>query len=443
MENKARILIVDDTPLSLKMIGAMLARNYEVISAEPGQKALDIATGSNPPDLILLDVLMPKMDGYEVLARLKQDPKTSHIPVIFLTAMTKSIEESHGLELGAVDYLTKPVHVETLLARVRTHVELKRGRDLLRDQNNQLERQVEERTAHLRAALEEQQALNQQLADAQKHLLQADKMASLGQLAAGVAHEINNPVSFVNTNLGALERYVEAMFAIIAAADEAAARAPDSAEFATYQQVKKAKDFEFLREDMVQTLGESHEGLNRVRKIVADLKNFAHKGSDSLETFSIHDGIDSTLNIVWNDLKYKCTVDKQYASDLPEIEGYRSQLNQVFMNLLVNAGHAIAQSGKITIATERDGDEHIKIRISDTGSGIPPEHLARIFDPFFTTKPVGQGTGLGLSLAINIIHKHQGDIGCDSVVGQGTTFTIRLPIRQNRSLGSSGTSSTA
>lgn len=409
------------------MIAAMLAKDYQVLTADCGQQALDLATGPTPPDLILLDVMMPEMDGYQVLARLRQHPQACNIPVIFLTAMTELAEESQGLESGAVDYLTKPVHASILLARVRTQIELKQGRDRLRDQNAQLEQLVEQRTAHLRASLEEQQMLNDKLAETQRHLLQADKMASLGQLAAGVAHEINNPVSFVNTNLGALERYTEAMFAIIEAADKAAAHAPDSSDYAVYQQIKRDKDFEFLREDVVQTLSESHDGLARVRKIVADLKSYAHRGSDKLEFFSVHDGIDSTLNIVWNDLKYKCTVDKQYAADLPDIQGYPSQLNQVFMNLLVNAGHAIEHNGKITITTERDGEEHIKIRISDTGSGISPENLAHIFDPFFTTKPVGQGTGLGLALAIKIIHKHQGHISCDSVVGAGTTFTLRLP----------------
>ena len=272
----------------------------------------------------------------------------------------------------------------------------------------------------LRQNLERQVQLNRKLEEAQNQLLQSEKMASIGQLAAGVAHELNNPISFVHSNMGSLEAYIRTLFEIV----EAGALPGGVADV---ERLKKAKDYDFIRQDIIQLLNESRDGLERVRKIVGDLRSFSRVGQIDWQWADLHKGIDSTLNIVWNELKYKCTVAKKYA-DLPEVYCLPSQLNQVFMNLLVNAAQAIEERGNITIRTGRQGDKEVWVEVADTGKGIPAENLNRVFEPFFTTKPVGQGTGLGLSLSYGIAVKHQGRIAVASEVGKGSTFRVTIPI---------------
>ena len=268
----------------------------------------------------------------------------------------------------------------------------------------------------------------QQLQQAQQQLLQSDKMASVGQLAAGVAHEINNPIGFISSNLGSLEKYLKDIFELLNMYEGAEAAMPEAAR-AEVRSAKQRKDIAFLREDVPMLISESRDGITRVKKIVQDLKDFSHvDNSEEWQWADLHKGLDSTLNIVWNEIKYHAEVIKEYG-DIPEVECLPSQLNQVFMNLLVNAAHAIHEKGIITIRTGTQGEE-VSIRIADTGKGISPENLKRIFDPFFTTKPVGKGTGLGLSLSYGIMQKHHGCIEVQSEVGKGTTFTLWLPIRQ-------------
>jgi signal transduction histidine kinase len=267
----------------------------------------------------------------------------------------------------------------------------------------------------------------QQIAQAQDQLLQSDKMASVGQLAAGVAHEINNPIGFVYSNLGSMEKYLKDIFGLLDVYEAAEAALPEAAR-AEVRSAKQQKDLAFLREDVPMLMKESRDGITRVKKIVQDLKDFSHvDASDEWQWVDLHKGLNSTLNIVWNEIKYHAEVKKEYG-DIPEVECFPSQLNQVFMNLLVNAAHAITDKGIITIRTGRQGEE-VFIRIADTGKGIPEENLKRIFDPFFTTKPVGKGTGLGLSLSYGIMQKHNGRIEVQSEVGKGTTFTLWLPIK--------------
>jgi PAS domain S-box-containing protein len=286
------------------------------------------------------------------------------------------------------------------------------------------ERQAVERA--LAANLAHEQQLNKKLEEAQNQLLQSEKMASIGQLAAGVAHELNNPIGFVSSNLGSLESYLTDLFAVDDAYAEAEAAAPDCDQLVRVRAIKREKDYDFLRSDIVQLLAESKDGLARVAKIVKDLKDFSRAGEATMQWADLHQGLDSTLNIIWNELKYKCTLHKEYG-ELPEVWCVPAQLNQVFMNLLVNAAHAIPEAGDIVIRTGRQGDQ-VFVAISDSGVGIAAENLNRIFEPFFTTKPVGQGTGLGLSLSYSIVKKHQGRIEVESTPGKGTTFTVWLPI---------------
>lgn len=283
-------------------------------------------------------------------------------------------------------------------------------------------------TEELTSTLSAQRQLNKRLEEAHNQLLQSEKMASIGQLAAGIAHELNNPIGFVHSNLGTLESYLRDLMEIIDAYAKGLQENNDHPALqSAMARLREERDFDYVRGDISQLLAESKDGLSRVRKIVQDLKSFSHVSEQEWQWADLHQGIDSTLNIVWNELKYKCQVVKEYGN-IPKVHCLISQLNQVFMNLLVNAGHAIESKGTITIRTHRHGDDAVCIEVSDTGKGIAPEHLTRIFEPFFTTKPIGKGTGLGLSLSYGIIDRHQGRIEVDSQVGTGTTFRIILPI---------------
>ena len=258
-------------------------------------------------------------------------------------------------------------------------------------------------------------------------------MAAIGQLAAGVAHEINNPVGFVNANLGTLKSYVESLLSLINTFEQVSDELPASVQ-KRLNDMKIAIELDYVRQDILDLLAESADGLDRVKQIVQDLKDFARAGESVWQDSDLHRGLDSTLNVVWNELKYKAKVHKEYGV-LPLVRCVPAQINQVFMNILVNAAHAIENMGDITLKTGVEG-ENVWISISDNGRGMPEAVCKRIFEPFFTTKPVGQGTGLGLSLAYSIIQKHKGRIDVNSTEGVGTTFTIHLPIagigEQNR-----------
>ena len=273
--------------------------------------------------------------------------------------------------------------------------------------------------------------LNEKLRSAQEQLVQSEKLASIGQLAAGVAHEINNPIGYVQSNIGTLEKYFRALVSVMDAYGPTATALPEDHEAArTARQAEQDHDLAFIREDALSLMEETREGIDRVRKIVADLKDFSRVDSAQVWQWAdLHRCLDSTLNIVSNEVKYKAEVVKEYGT-LPEVECLPSQLNQVFMNLMVNASHAItADRGTITLRTGCE-DDQVWVEVEDTGSGMPPEVLGKIFDPFFTTKPIGKGTGLGLSLSYGIIQKHHGRIDVRSEPGQGTCFRIVLPVRQ-------------
>lgn len=276
-------------------------------------------------------------------------------------------------------------------------------------------KQAEREVRQSYSALKE---LNAKLVNAQNQLLQSEKMASIGQLAAGVAHEINNPIGFVNSNLGTLQRYVDDLLRLVDAYDSGKEEA---------QKVEQEIDLDYLREDIASLVKESRDGVGRVKRIVQDLKDFSHVDEAEWQWSDVNKGLESTLNVVWNEVKYKAEVVKEFG-DLPEIYCLPHQLNQVFMNLLINAAQAIEERGVITLRTSRVGDG-VRIEIADTGKGIPPELIPRIFEPFFTTKPVGKGTGLGLSLAYGIVEKHKGHIEVASEPGEGTAFSLWLPVK--------------
>lgn len=334
---------------------------------------------------------------------------------LFFTAAP--LYDSTGKRIGAI---------ETLQDITERHL----AEEDLRRYQNRLEEQVATRTAQLEQANRELESERRELEmllskieEAQQQLLQSEKMAAIGQLAAGVAHEINNPIGFVNSNLGTLKNYINRLLELVGVYETTLATGDRSA----LDVALREADLEFLREDLPALLAESQEGLGRVTKIVQDLKDFSHVGETEFQPADLNSAMESTLNVVWNELKYKAEVIRELG-ELPAIECVPAQINQVFMNLLVNAAHAIELRGKITV---RSGCEngYAWFEVSDTGKGMTPEVKNRIFEPFYTTKPVGQGTGLGLSISYDIIvKKHAGRIDVSSEPGHGTTFRLWLPI---------------
>lgn len=417
------ILVVDDEANNCNVISAQLQHEgYDIVTVLSGEAALsDI--DQRLPDLIILDAMMPGISGFNVAEILKSEARTANIPIIMLTALGDPASRMAALANGVEEFLTKPVAKAELVMRVRNLLKLKNYQNSLERYRTVLEDQVAESNVQLESA-------SQRLNEMESQLLQSEKMAAIGQLAAGVAHEINNPVGFVNANLGTLKVYLADILKVLSAYESRLEDCSENAEAkASLKQLQSNVDLDYLRDDAPLLIDESLEGLSRVCKIVQDLKRFAHADPNpEWESADLHECIDSALNIANNEIKYRATVVKHYGV-LPIVECLPSQLGQVFLNLLVNAAQAMPKSlhGEITIRTGASAND-VWVEIADNGSGIPPDNLNRIFEPFFTTKPVGEGTGLGLSLSYGIIKAHNGVISVCSEVGQGTTFHISLPV---------------
>lgn len=282
----------------------------------------------------------------------------------------------------------------------------------------------------LQRANQELRAVNDGLRSARDQMQQADRLASIGQLAAGVAHEINNPIGYVLSNFVTLGNYLKCLFEMLEAYEQAEPGLADSAMAIKLARLRARIELDYLKQDIPMLMEESKEGLARVRKIVQDLKDFSRVDTRQEWVWaSLHQGIDSTLNIVANEIKYRAEVRREYGN-LPDIECLPSELNQVFLNLLVNAAHAVGPERGLIVVRSGGATDKVWIEVEDNGAGIAPEHLARVFDPFFTTKPVGRGTGLGLSLAYGIVQKHHGRIDVRSEPGRGSCFRVTLPVRR-------------
>ena len=305
----------------------------------------------------------------------------------------------------------------------------RKAEDLLERRSRELyEAQQELAAEHARL-----KAAHAELQTAQAQLVQSEKMATVGQLAAGVAHEINNPMAFIKSNLKSLEGYVESIQRFVKASSDLAKQAGESGAdelrtaAANVAKVNEDEELDYVLEDLTDVVSESLEGADRIVDIVANLKNFSRVDQAKLAEADINENLRSTLKIAWNDLKYKCVVNTEF-TDIPSVECNVGELNQVFLNLLVNAGQAIDENGEIVIATRLDG-ANVVVSIKDNGCGMTDEVAGRIFEPFFTTKDVGSGTGLGLSLSYAIVEKHGGTITVESEPGVGTEFTVVVPVR--------------
>ncbi|MBD2772200.1 hybrid sensor histidine kinase/response regulator [Iningainema tapete] len=424
------ILIVDDHPTNLEVLSeALTSVGFRVAVAVDGESAIKQAK-YRPPSLILLDVMMPGIDGFETCQRLKADPVTKDIPVIFITALSDTEIKVKGLTVGGVDYITKPFQHQEVIARVKIHIQLRNLNQTLAAQNKLLQQEIEQREQAqiaLEQALHHQKLLSMQL-------IQSEKMSALGQLVAGVAHEINNPINFIYGNLTYANNYIQDLVDLLNLYRK---YCPYPA--LEVQHKSEAIELDFLINDLNKLLCSMKVGAERISEIVVSLRNFSRKDEANMKLVDIHDGIDSTLTLLQSRLnatfdRSAIEVVKEYGN-LPKVECYAGQLNQVFMNILTNAIDVLESSVisdlQIRIRTEFH-DNQVFILIADNGGGISDEVLHQIFNPFFTTKSVGKGTGLGLSISYQIIvEQHGGSLNCTSTVGVGTEFTIAIPVSQS------------
>ncbi|MDR8365936.1 ATP-binding protein [Pseudomonas sp. JL3] len=458
-----RILLIDDTPsihedfrkiltptsaqhVELdEMEAALFGREvksasalFELDSAYGGQeglgKLIQALQENRPYALAFVDMRMPEgWDGAQTIEHLwQQDPQ---LQVVVCTAYSdyswdELLERLHAHDRLLI--LKKPfdnIEVQQMANTLLTKWEMTERASI---QMSHLEHLVDQRTAQFKQASEALQREIDERKQLESQLVQSEKLASLGQLAAGVAHEINNPIGFISSNLGALDGYFKQLQDMLDAYREAENAIGSSEVIDRLGQLRERVELDFLREDIPLLIKESKEGIGRVGQIVKDLKDFSRVDSNQeWQWTNLQQGIESTLNIVANELKYKADVVKEF-QQLPDIECLPSQINQVIMNLIVNASQAMGpERGTITLRTRLEG-ETVSIEVADTGIGIEPDNLQKIFDPFYTTKPVGQGTGLGLSLSYGIVKKHQGDISVRSEVGMGSTFRVELPVRQTK-----------
>ena len=418
---RPRILCVDDDPNSLSLLEAMLgSHGFETVLAPRGKEALEIIRRERI-DAVLLDVMMPDMDGFEVCRRIKSNECSRNLPVVMVTSYAARENRIMGIEAGAEDFISKPLDMEEIIARINMLLRVKTLNDQLLRMNDMLEEAVAKRTEALQTEIAERKVM-------QAQLIQQEKLASIGQLMAGIAHEINNPVGYVRSNLESLRKYSDRIIKYINYLQPLAERfLPDNVAGEMNEHRKSGK-VDMVINDYRNLIDETIEGVERVKKIVLDLKTFSRKDAEERETVDINRSLESVLSIVWNEIKYVADLQRDF-SPIPPVNGYPQKLGQVFLNLLVNASHAISEHGTITVRTWLE-EGMVCVSISDTGCGIPPDVLPHIFEPFYTTKKAGNGTGLGLSICENIVRTHDGYIEVDSEIGKGATFTVRLPARE-------------
>ena len=415
----ARVLIVDDTLQNIQVLGTVLReQNYQLNVAQNGLQALEMVQKVKP-NLILLDVMMPELDGHETCKRLKADPETQDIPIIFLTAKVETDDIVKGFELGAIDYVTKPFNATELLRRVETHLEL----SLLR---KDLERQVEEKTSQL---------------------LQAQKLESMGQLAAGIAHEVNTPMQFIGNNTDFLKQVFEDLGELMEKSLKICAQAKDGrVDDELLEEMDEAledADVEYLTGEAGKAIGKIQDGVSRVVDIVKGMRELAHPGGREKTRADLNQTIQNSISVCRNEWKYVADLELNLDDGLPLVECFPSEVSQCVINLVVNAAHAVGDAtgqgsegkGTIIVSTQTDGD-WMEIRVADTGTGIPEEAQPHIFEFLYTTKEVGKGTGQGLSLVHRVVvDNHGGEISFETAPGTGTTFLLRLPVKSQEQTG--------
>lgn len=425
----ATILVIDDSPTNLEVIYGMLVNaGYEVLVEMDGESGIQQAK-DNHPDLILLDIMMPKIDGFETCYRLHNNPETREIPIIFMTALTDTLEKVRGLKLGAVDYITKPFHQDEVIARIDVQLKIRRLHQELEEEKRNLEIRVKERTIELSATLEE-------LQKTQLQLVQNEKISSLGEVVSGVAHEVNNPIGLISTNLYHASQYTHDLINLVKMYQNKSTNFdPEISEFI------ENIDLEHIIRDLPKLISSMKLGSDRINGIMQSLRNFSRNDGNQKKPVDIHEGLETTLMILQHRLKaqtnrHPIQIIKEYGN-LPLVPCFSGQINQVFLNIISNAIDAIEEQFSnredtsilpiIKIETSLDRQNAI-IKISDNGKGIPTDIQEMIFQPFFSTK-LGNCAGLGLSICKEIVTQtHQGCILCGSSPDGLTKFSVFLPL---------------
>lgn len=416
------ILIVDDSKIN-QIIAKDTLQKYDITAdlhfANDGQEALDVIY-QNAIDLVLLDIIMPHKTGIEVLQYMTDYPLENPPDVIMLTSISDNATLLSCFEKGAIDYIRKPFDDVDFVARVKSAL-----------RNIKQKKQIIESAVELAEKNRQLYDANQKIQEAQYYMVQKEKLVAIGQLAAGVAHEINNPLAFVMSNFSNIEGYADDLISFFTWFENFGEALEDGIQTEIKKHWEKY-DVAFILEDLPDVVKESHSGLKRMAKIVTSMRNFSRiSESDSYEYVDLNDILEEVLMVTNNQIKYVAEVERNYG-DCPLVYCNKGEVEQVFVNLLVNASHAIkdmeyTDMGRILVETIHTEDT-VMVKISDNGTGMDEKTLSKIFDPFFTTKPVGTGTGLGLSISYNIIvDKHKGKIEVESEKGMGTTFTISLP----------------
>ncbi|MBF0556122.1 MAG: response regulator [Nitrospirae bacterium] len=385
------ILIVDDEPDILEALSDTFMYDYEVHRAGSAAEAMAILQ-NNTIDLILTDQRMPEMTGSELLARV--DTQYPNMGKILLTGYSDISATVDAINRGRVDkYLTKPWDNDKIRRIVMEVLQVRMQR-MIADSKT----------------LEEQ-------------LVQNAKMASIGELAAGIAHEINNPVGFIHSNMGNLRKFFLKISDLIAVYDELELPAASKE---AIQKVKSDINYDYLKTRINEMIERSIVGTERIQKIIMDLRSFSRRDTGEAAEADINEAIDTTSRFLTYEYKERINITRDFGT-LPRVVCNIGKLNQVFLNILANACQAIEGNGEVKIKTRSEG-ENVKIEVSDTGSGIPKDRIDKIFETFYTTKPIGKGTGMGLSISLSIMKQHKGQITVDSETGKGTTFTIVLPV---------------
>ncbi|MEL6555329.1 MAG: hybrid sensor histidine kinase/response regulator [Cyanobacteria bacterium J06621_11] len=425
MRLEGDVLVVDDTAANLEVVSQVLENSgCEVAVALDGDRALKLVH-LHPPDLILLDVQMPGIDGFETCKRLKSNLSTRSIPVIFMTALSDTQSKLKGFDAGGVDYITKPFQAKELLVRVRTHLQL-------RQLHKTLQCRVDAKTSELQTTLE-------RLHESQLQLVQNEKMSALGNMIAGIAHEFNNPLGFLSGSISNANNHLEELIDHLSLYQE---QYPD----ATAEIVENAEEIEldFLVEDFLKLLTSMKVATDRMKSMSTSLRNYSRADTEQIVSADLHEGLDGTLLLLTyrlkgNEHRPEITVIRDYA-ELPAVKCFPGQLNQVFMNILANMidmfdemaseSSSLLSAGaqQIKISTMICADE-VEVRIRDNGKGMSEVVQSKIFDRSFTTKAVGKGTGLGLSISRQIVmDNHKGKLDVMSTLGEGSEFCIRLPL---------------
>jgi two-component system NtrC family sensor kinase len=404
-----KVLIAEDEAVSRHLLQSYLRQwGHEVVAAADGAAAWQFFQDGEFP-LVLSDWVMPEMDGLELIRHIRGRAGGGYVYIILLTARSEKQDVIDGLEAGANDFVTKPFDRGELRVRVRAG----------------------ERIIELEQTLAAQ---NRALREAQAALVQTEKLASLGQLAAGMAHEINNPIAYVANNLAVLRRDVPAALQVLDKYRDGREllRSVAADLVAEAERMEEDIDLPYIRESLPRLFERSLDGLARVRDIVKNLRDFARLDEADFKEADLNASLQSTIEIVRHEIKKQAIDLRTQFGELPPVLCHPGKINQVFLNVLMNAIQACQSGGVVEVRTRQDDSATaggVRVEVQDSGCGIKAEHLAHIFDPFFTTKPVGQGTGLGLSVSYGIIRDHGGSIEVDSEVGRGTLFRIRLPSR--------------